>query len=87
MKHARFFALLLIPSLGCAHMPADFTSWIVNKGLRVGECAAKQLVTRGEVKACLGPDYIRDLGTEACAQAHELLASRPTEKPAGQGEE
>lgn len=84
MKRLRkYWPLLLAPTLACAHIPGDLQGWAQDKALRLGECAAKQLVTRGQVKACLGPNYIRDLGTEACEQAHTLLASKPTEAPTG----
>ena len=76
-------ALILAPALACAHIPADLQAWAADKTLRLGECAAQELLTRGDAKKCIGPNYIRDLGTEACQQAHNLLASLPTEAPAG----
>lgn len=90
MRHRKahaILALLVAPAIACAHLPSDLKAWATDKALRLGECAAGELVTRGDAKRCIGPNYIRDLGTEACEQAHTLLASLPTEAPTGRGEE
>ena len=85
MKQKTQIALmvLVLPFLACAHLPSNLTEWARNKGVRLGECAVKELLSRGDAKACLGPNYIRDLGTEACGQAHELLSSLPAVAPTG----
>ena len=74
MKRLLFFVPFLF---SCAHLPADLQAWALDKSLRVGECAARELTDRGAAKACLGPNFVRDLGTEACEQAHNLLAELP----------
>lgn len=72
------FSFLLFVS-GCAHLPSNLGGWATEKGLRLASCVAKHPQDRGELKACLGPDYIRDLGTEACGMAHDVLADLPAE--------
>lgn len=84
MRYLAPFFLPVFVFSGCAHLPPDLADWALNKSLRVAECAAGELVTRGDAKACLGPNFIRDLGTEACEQAHTLLESLP---PAPTGQE
>lgn len=80
-------ALGLLPIFAsCAHLPADLQAWALDKSLRVGECAARELTDRGAAKACLGPNFVRDLGTEACEQAHALLEALPP-TPADKAEE
>lgn len=79
----RYFWLPLVALPACAHMPADLGAWAQDKALRVASCAAQELVTRGDARACIGPRFIKDLGTEACEQAHKLLESLPAEDKEG----
>ena len=78
MRHATIILAAL--STGCAHIPRDLEAWATEKALRVGECAAQELITRGDAARCIGPAYLRDLGTEACEQAHALLEELPVEE-------
>ena len=81
LKKSQTAALLaaLTVSAACAHLPKDLGLWAAGKSLKLAECTAKHPDDRGELKACLGPNYIRDLGTEACERTHGLLESLPAE--------
>lgn len=61
----------------CAHIPASLEDWAMGKALKVGDCAAKVPKTKEEFAKCMGPNYLRDLGTEACDQAHQLIEELP----------